>query len=131
VPSSGHEGLRGQTIELSEPRFDICEHRFDEHTSTGTTHADAIAFEPILARQAHGLTTTVSEQLGCGRHVAFQWSISIVYTWARRAVTWGHAHRCRQNRRDRRQLTIWAVKFSTQAHVQVTAWGVFADTEDR
>jgi hypothetical protein len=70
LSSSGHKGLRRQTIELSEPRLDIREDRFDEHASTGATHADAIAFEPVLARQAHGLTPTVSEQLGCGRHVA-------------------------------------------------------------
>jgi hypothetical protein len=69
LSSSGHEGLSSQTIEFSEPRLDISEHRFDEHTSAGTTYADAIAFEPVLARQTHGLTTTVSEQLGCGGHV--------------------------------------------------------------
>jgi hypothetical protein len=69
LSSANHQRLGCQAIELGKPLVDIREHRFDEHTSTGTTDSNAVAFESILARQSDGLTPAVSEQLGGGHGV--------------------------------------------------------------
>jgi hypothetical protein len=63
-----HEGFSSQPIEFCKPCRNIREHRFYQHTSSGAANPDAVAFEPELAWQTHGLASPILEELSGSRH---------------------------------------------------------------
>jgi hypothetical protein len=69
LPAFWHEGLGCETVKFGEPRRDVRKYWFNQHASSGATNSDAVPVKPELARQAHGLTSAVLEELGSGGHV--------------------------------------------------------------
>jgi hypothetical protein len=65
-----HEGLGGQAVEFRKPRCDVAEHWLDKHTAAGTANSDAVAFKSELARQTHGLTSSVLKEFGGGHRLS-------------------------------------------------------------
>jgi hypothetical protein len=68
LAASRHETIEAQAVQLREPLGYVREHRLEEDSTPGAADSDAISFEPELARQAHGLTSPVLEQLGSDGH---------------------------------------------------------------
>src|ERR1700730_18786488 len=59
--SCREESSGPEPVQLLEPFVDIADHRFEKHPLFHTANPHAVALEPELFRQAHGLTAPVTE----------------------------------------------------------------------